>query len=179
METPDCQRNVLSVRGLVIDNVASIDTLGKLEDFGTPAQVLIESWKSTTTKCDTQDFFVDTSRYTTLDEALLDILSLEVGIKVACTESESFLKEMLEQLTFWINGWRFFISPKGYLGLANGRAQPTDFICILLGARVPYILRRQGSFYTVVREAFVHGLMHSSAMSLVGRGCEIEALQII
>jgi hypothetical protein len=63
--------------------------------------------------------------------------------------------------------WNFFISPEGYVGLAHCRAQHSDQICILPGASVPFILRREGEHYLLVGEAYVHGLMKGEAIELL------------
>jgi len=172
-----CSRpfNVLSVRGLVIDVLASTSTFGAPETFDTWFSKKLENWKRMAMNHRTQDFAIDGS----LEEALLDVVGLGVGIEAATRESESSLRSIVQSLNNWMDGWHFFISPKGYLGIANPRAQPTDFICILLGARVPYILRKAGSYYTVVGEAYVQGLMHGKAISLVGQGLEDEVLDIV
>lgn len=39
-------------------------------------------------------------------------------------------------------GRRFFVSKKGFLGLAPGKARLGDLICILFGGQTPFILRK-------------------------------------
>ncbi|KAH8602186.1 heterokaryon incompatibility protein-domain-containing protein [Bisporella sp. PMI_857] len=61
---------------------------------------------------------------------------------------------------------------KGYLGVTSRNAQPGDLVCCLLGADVPFILRQAESgtcgevakHYTLVREAYVYGLMEGEAL---------------
>jgi len=74
----------------------------------------------------------------------------------------------------YLYGLRPFISEKGYVGLAPERAVPGDVLCVIIGATVPYVLRRvaEGGF-ELVGEAYVHGIMDGEAMYL---GLEEEQL---
>jgi hypothetical protein len=63
--------------------------------------------------------------------------------------------------------WNLFISPKGFIGLAHSRSWHTDKICILLGASVPFILRREEDHYLLIGEAYVNGLMNGEAIELI------------
>jgi hypothetical protein len=68
--------------------------------------------------------------------------------------------------------WVFFNSPTGYVSLADSRALPTDCICVLLGAPVPVILRRQENHY-------VHGFMYGEAIEMMRRGdLEVQTINI-
>lgn len=73
----------------------------------------------------------------------------------------------------------FFKSPKGYMGLADSRALATDCICVLLGAPVPFILRRLGNHYMLIGEAYVHGFMYGEAIEMMRRGdLEVKTISI-
>jgi hypothetical protein len=87
----------------------------------------------------------------------------------------------LENQDFLLNferaalGRRFFVSKKGYLGLAPGKTRPGDLICILFGGQSPFILRKDqeqmihqerlleifggDSMHHLIGESYVHGLM--------------------
>lgn len=60
---------------------------------------------------------------------------------------------------------RFFITIKGYIGLAPPEAQVGDVVCIFLGARVPFILRRLGEYYMLVGECYTQGVMLGEAFT--------------
>jgi hypothetical protein len=66
----------------------------------------------------------------------------------------------------------FFRSPRGYfVMLKNGaQAQYSDRICILLGADVPFVVRKVEDHYILVSDAYVEGLMHGEAIKLVEQG---------
>ncbi|RFU33188.1 hypothetical protein B7463_g3139, partial [Scytalidium lignicola] len=54
---------------------------------------------------------------------------------------------------------------RGYLCLAPPDAEVGDSLCILLGGRVPYILRLDdGGAYILVGESYVHGFMKGEAL---------------
>lgn len=74
---------------------------------------------------------------------------------------------------------RFFISERGYFGLAPMDARPGDQICILFGGAMPYILREtleqiqvdsaQHNCHSLVGEAYVHGLMNGEGLDMIER----------
>ncbi|KAK3207209.1 hypothetical protein GRF29_103g218942 [Pseudopithomyces chartarum] len=61
-------------------------------------------------------------------------------------------------------GRRFFISKDGYFGLAPSSAREGDLVAVIYGAKVPLVLRRNGSAFEVVGESYVHGLMQGEAI---------------
>ncbi|KAH8796087.1 hypothetical protein F5882DRAFT_396621 [Hyaloscypha sp. PMI_1271] len=75
--------------------------------------------------------------------------------------------------------WRYFISPKGFMGLAKFRAQATDKICILLGASVPFVLRKVDDHYLLVGEAYIRGLMDGEAIIMMQKEeVKVETIDI-
>lgn len=64
------------------------------------------------------------------------------------------------------------ISTEGFVGLAPAHSQPGDWICIILGANFPFLLRRRSiGAYELIGEAYVHGIMDGEGMQL-GRDAE-------
>ncbi|KAH7234846.1 heterokaryon incompatibility protein-domain-containing protein [Fusarium redolens] len=56
---------------------------------------------------------------------------------------------------------RAFLTSTGFVGVGPLVMQPGDEVCILLGGKIPYLLRPQSDeTYTLVGEAYVHGVMH-------------------
>lgn len=45
-----------------------------------------------------------------------------------------------------------------------------DIVCVILGCRVPLILREQGEHYATVGDAYVHSFMHGEALRGLGSG---------
>ncbi len=76
--------------------------------------------------------------------------------------------------------WVFFRSPKDFIGIADCRARHTDCIAIVLGASVPYILRKEGGHYKLIGEAYVHGIMDGEAIGMMSRGeIKVEMIDIV
>ena len=88
----------------------------------------------------------------------------------------------------------FFVSEKGYFGLAPSQALPGDLICILFGGQTPFILRRlenvhgtvleeiqeffggNGEVYKVIGDCYVHGIMDGEAYEEFRReGSEVQS----
>jgi Heterokaryon incompatibility protein (HET) len=61
-------------------------------------------------------------------------------------------------------GRRLSLGKKGTIGLVPADAQPGDFVCLLTGAKFPYLLRKKGRFYVVVGEA-CKSLFHFPVLS--------------
>jgi hypothetical protein len=76
-------------------------------------------------------------------------------------------------------GRRMFRSRNGYLGLGNEAIRPGDLILLVAGARVPYVFRPvagQGDTYTLVGEAYVHGLSEEKVKE---SATEMRAIKVI
>ena len=68
-----------------------------------------------------------------------------------------------------------FRSHCGYLGVTKKHVelQEDDLICILLGANVPFILRKICDHYVLVGDAYVEGLMHGEGVKLMQQGAVV------
>lgn len=63
------------------------------------------------------------------------------------------------------NGRQFFMSEKGYMGLAPITTRAGDAVCILFGGQVPFILRERDDFgHSMIGECYVHGIMDGEAI---------------
>ncbi|KAI5924212.1 heterokaryon incompatibility protein-domain-containing protein [Camillea tinctor] len=72
---------------------------------------------------------------------------------------------------------RLFVTEKGYLGVALETISEGDAVYILPGSRVPIILRHSEAAFTVVSDAYVHGIMDGEAMPKDSEA--IEQLEIV
>ncbi|KAI8955351.1 heterokaryon incompatibility protein 6 [Xylaria longipes] len=61
-------------------------------------------------------------------------------------------------------GRGFATTRNGYTGLVPPLAQTGDQAVVILGARVPYVVRKVQSGYLLVGDAFVHGFMYGEAL---------------
>ncbi len=64
--------------------------------------------------------------------------------------------------------FRFDVHSQRLIGLAPALAQESDHLCILQGAKVPFIVRESSEMgkYTLVGEAFAENFMHGKVQSL-------------
>ncbi|KAM5359124.1 hypothetical protein ACJZ2D_014730 [Fusarium nematophilum] len=72
---------------------------------------------------------------------------------------------------------RFFITARGNLGSGPPDMQEGDHICVLVGSKVPVILRDSGDkagCYEYVGHAYVHGIMHGEALGLLDLEAQLE-----
>lgn len=75
---------------------------------------------------------------------------------------------------------RFFVTSKGHLGSGPTDMQAGDQICILQGAKTPFILReRENSTYELVSHAYVHGIMHGEGLGAVMEEVDLKGRQAI
>ena len=66
---------------------------------------------------------------------------------------------------------RFIITDSGYMGMAPPHVKEGDSVCVLLGARVPFLLRQESKFYTLVGELYLSdGLMTGKAIDMMEAG---------
>jgi hypothetical protein len=62
-----------------------------------------------------------------------------------------------------------FMTSSGHPGVGPGATITGDCLCVLYGANVPFILRRQGRRYAFVGECYVYDLMHGEAVNELSR----------
>lgn len=61
---------------------------------------------------------------------------------------------------------RLLFTHEGYIGMAPHHSSKGDKVCLLLGCRVPVVLReRRDGGYELVGEAYVHGIMKGEALT--------------
>jgi len=64
----------------------------------------------------------------------------------------------------------FFTTENRYMGIGSNAIQNGDVVCVLLGGRVPYILRPQDKHYRLVGAAYVHGVMDGEVIEELRQG---------
>jgi hypothetical protein len=64
----------------------------------------------------------------------------------------------------------FFITEEGYMGMGPRNTKLGDFVCVLLGSRVPFILRAVDDHHVLVGECYCHGIMGGELMHGVDTG---------
>jgi hypothetical protein len=87
-------------------------------------------------------------------------------------------------------GRRVFRSERGFVGLAPGSAREGDWVVVLPGGKVPFLVRGdrdavdpedQGrKCYRIIGDGYVHGIMDGSAFTFVERGyCEMKDILLV
>lgn len=71
---------------------------------------------------------------------------------------------LLQSLNRCTHERQIIITGKGYVGLAPPAAQPGDFLCILLGVRIPIVMRKVEDHNVLIGEAYVDGVMDGQLM---------------
>jgi hypothetical protein len=54
---------------------------------------------------------------------------------------------------------RFFVTGRGFTGLAPAGARKGDLVCVLLGGNIPFIMRQLETYHQMIGQAYVHGIM--------------------
>lgn len=72
-------------------------------------------------------------------------------------------------------GRRFCVTEKGYFGMVPPKAEVGDKICVFLGARTPFVLRKEGEKFKLVGESYIHQIMDGEMMKV---GLPVENIQL-
>ena len=75
-------------------------------------------------------------------------------------------KDIYIQRIMRLHSRRPFSSSTGFVGLCSMHARPTDEICLFFGGGLAYVVRSQdeGETYTLIGEAYVHGIMYGELL---------------
>lgn len=66
-------------------------------------------------------------------------------------------------------GRKVFCTARGYVGIGDVTLQPGDRVCVLLGGKIPFVLRPAGNGFRFVGECYVQGIMYGETMTQEGR----------
>jgi hypothetical protein len=61
-------------------------------------------------------------------------------------------------------GRHFFITERGYIGLAAATVQKGDLVAVLLGSDVPFTLRAKDQAFELIGECYLYGIMDGEAV---------------
>lgn len=66
-----------------------------------------------------------------------------------------------------VEGRRFAVTSKGYMGLVPRTTEIGDSVCVFLGSHIPFVVRsRGGGDFELVGECYVHGIMNGEVMAM-------------
>jgi hypothetical protein len=67
----------------------------------------------------------------------------------------------------YLHNSRPFLSTQGYVGLIPAHSEPGDFICIIMGVIVLFVLRElENGQYELIDEAYVYGIIDGKFMEI-------------
>jgi hypothetical protein len=72
--------------------------------------------------------------------------------------------DWISQFETWVDSRSFFVSGKGYIGIADRETELGDVIGVLLGCNMPVMVRKRGPHCTFHGFCFVLGLMDGEAL---------------
>jgi hypothetical protein len=74
----------------------------------------------------------------------------------------SFFKELVNT----IHGRVFFTTSRGYMGFGATGAKLGDQVCVLGGGQTLFILRKHGTHFEMLGDAYLHGMMQGEGLDL-------------
>ncbi|KAH8598609.1 heterokaryon incompatibility protein-domain-containing protein [Bisporella sp. PMI_857] len=99
-------------------------------------------------------------------ETYIGTLELEADVLDMVGEAESRSALYAPQMASRLNGKRIFVTSNGYLGLGSEYVEPGDVVVIILGAKMPFVLRKaEGQTFMLIGESYVHGIMDGEVMN--------------
>lgn len=106
-----------------------------------------------------------TARKRTLTKRITDNADLSSLLGATTKDHRNASSQIYQASVAYTAPYRkFFTTAKGTIGLGPRSMRPGDLVCVLCGGKVPFILRKDGAGYTLVGEAYVHGIMDGQAL---------------
>ena len=81
-----------------------------------------------------------------------------------------YCRPLIDEIAKNLDGRRLFVSKHNYLGIASHQTRVGDWISVLSGADMPFILRcrEEDESLQLISEAYVHGIMNGEAVEDCG-----------
>ena len=90
------------------------------------------------------------------------------------------LTDMLARMSSLLLHRRVCVSVDGYIGIAPKETEENDWICVLNGVPVPFIIREHENGYTLVGDCYVQGIMRGEAVQKIEEGVlEVQTITLI
>jgi hypothetical protein len=85
-----------------------------------------------------------------------------------------------ERVAFACSSRAFFVSRKGYIGLAPEFTMRGDLVCVFCGCDKPLIIRKIDNHYALVGDSYIYGLMDGEALlEAANRNLSFQELALI
>jgi hypothetical protein len=92
-------------------------------------------------------------------------------------KTSKFADQFLRAMRRGVHMRRLCRTSGGYIGLVPGSGREGDVVCVVRGARVPFLLRTCGAFYTFIGECYVHSIMDGEALK--SEGFQIQGIKVV
>lgn len=103
-----------------------------------------------------------------------DLLLLLPDLKIESCVLEARQYALVSSASRRMHGKRFVVSSTKLAGLAPQAAQQGDEIVVLLGCDFPVVMRDMGTYWTLIGEIYVDGIMYGEAMDGLASGKYVE-----
>ncbi|CZR52633.1 uncharacterized protein PAC_02510 [Phialocephala subalpina] len=103
-----------------------------------------------------------------------DLLLLLPDLKIESCVLEARQYALVFSASRRMHGKRFVVSSTKLAGLAPQAAQQGDEIVVLLGCDFPVVMRDMGTYWTLIGEIYVDGIMYGEAMDGLASGKYVE-----
>lgn len=158
--------------------VASKETLGASPTAGVEVEDTLAAWQACMSAAGLKDAYAPTKEI--LISAFYQCLAFgapleeQTGGGYSRSEMEfDKTRYNMRMVEIWASGkWRFFVTPHRVIGVAPSKTRHDDLLCILIGARIPLIIRKledttmaanSPRAFELVGAAYVHGYMEGQA----------------
>ncbi|KAF5876593.1 putative heterokaryon incompatibility protein [Botrytis fragariae] len=91
-----------------------------------------------------------------------DKISQNICQSVQEGQSMLFLLELVNT----VSGRVFFTTSRGYMGFGASGAKVGDQVCILGGGWTPFVLRDHKTYYEMIGDSYLHGMMQGETLDL-------------
>lgn len=157
---------MLCTAAIFIDNVADEDTLGVLGNYK-DVDTTLKDWLS---KFNIHQNYFTGESGPVVFESCLGFITDNIASNSAENTGQYVRPNLRSSLITMSRHWRFFCSPQGFAGMVPANSRISDRLCVLIGASVPFVLRKQQQHYIIIGEAYVHGFMYGHAIDLMYKG---------
>jgi hypothetical protein len=97
------------------------------------------------------------------------------GPRTSYQTSDLRLRDVMGSISSVSKGRTFCTTGRGRMGWVPKNSISGDVIAVLTGGRLPIVLRPHNGYYTVVGDAYVHGIMNGEALESAG---DLEYLEL-
>jgi Heterokaryon incompatibility protein (HET) len=174
--------NQLSVKGGIVDRISHVDTYS-LDHSALLTPFLREQLDRISTLLTVKLEPADLEEWKELLDGINDfdgpfpnpvfIGAMKLEAFLSGKERESIVPDFLKEVNVLIAAFhhtvefrRFFTTDQGYIGLGPMGIKPGDNACVLLGGKIPYVLREKGTNFELLGECYLHGVMKGEALQM-------------